>query len=260
VVDEVTVVRLPRDRLLMRDWLDASQSRHTVHGLFEVDVTEARRRLGDTSFTAFIIHCFAEALAAEPTLNSARRGRRLYRFHTVNVGTMVEVEEGGTKRLAGIVVHDAGRVGVPEIHRQIRAAQRRSASDLAGAAGMKPLLAMPRVARRALLRFMLARPRWAHRMGLLTGVTAIGMFGPGAGWGVPLSVGAAATCSLTVGGIARRPVLIDGNIENHEFVCLTLSIDHDLVDGAPAARFATALGRLIERADGLAAPYTVGAA
>jgi len=86
----------------------------------------------------------------------------------------------------------------------------------------------------------------------VTGVTAVGMFGHGAGWGVPFTVGAAGTTGLTVGGIGRRPVLVDGRLEEHEFVCLTLSFDHDLVDGAPATRFAAELSRLIESGDGLA--------
>jgi hypothetical protein len=71
--------------------------------------------------------------------------------------------------------------------------------------------------------------------------------------GVPFSVGAAGTTGLTVGGIGRRPVLVDGRLEEHEYVCLTLSFDHDLIDGAPATRFAAELSRLIECGDGLAA-------
>jgi pyruvate/2-oxoglutarate dehydrogenase complex dihydrolipoamide acyltransferase (E2) component len=35
---------------------------------------------------------------------------------------------------------------------------------------------------------------------------------------------------------------------------LTISVDHDLVDGAPAARFARRLADLVESADGLRSP------
>lgn len=37
-----------------------------------------------------------------------------------------------------------------------------------------------------------------------------------------------------------------------EYMDLTLSIDHDIVDGAPAARFAQCLRELLESASGLA--------
>ena len=50
----------------------------------------------------------------------------------------------------------------------------------------------------------------------------------------------------------RKPGLVgspgEERIEAREFVSLTLSIDHDIVEGAPAARFASRLKRLIEGA------------
>jgi len=246
---DVTVVRFPRERAMTREWLTVAASRHTIHGLIDLDVTESRRRLGDRSFTAYLIHCFATALAAEPRLNVARRGRHLYRFRTVHIGTMVEAEGG----LAGVVIRDADRKSVDDIHDEIRSAQSESAARLAEAAGLKAFFVLPSFVRRRALKYLLSRPVWAHERGLVTGVTAVGMFGHGAGWGVPFTVGAAGTTGLTVGGIGRRPVLVDGRLEEHEFVCLTLSFDHDLIDGAPATRFAAELSRLIECGDGLAA-------
>ena len=44
-------------------------------------------------------------------------------------------------------------------------------------------------------------------------------------------------CSYSHGSIINKPVLIDNKIENREHLCLTVSFDHDIVDGAPAARF-----------------------
>jgi pyruvate/2-oxoglutarate dehydrogenase complex dihydrolipoamide acyltransferase (E2) component len=73
------------------------------------------------------------------------------------------------------------------------------------------------------------------------------MFGAGAGWAVgivPLH-----TLCLTVGGITRKPGIIDVRIEPREYLALTVSIDHDIVDGAPAARFASRLRELIEGAE-----------
>jgi pyruvate/2-oxoglutarate dehydrogenase complex dihydrolipoamide acyltransferase (E2) component len=56
---------------------------------------------------------------------------------------------------------------------------------------------------------------------------------------------------LTVGGIAQKPGMVDGRIEPREFLSLTISFDHDIVDGAPAARFAARLKSLIECGYGL---------
>ena len=74
----------------------------------------------------------------------------------------------------------------------------------------------------------------AKRYGVV-GVTAVGMFGPSPMWLMPLS---AATVAVAVGSIVERPVAADGGIEAREHLCLTLSFNHDIIEGAPAARFA----------------------
>jgi pyruvate/2-oxoglutarate dehydrogenase complex dihydrolipoamide acyltransferase (E2) component len=56
---------------------------------------------------------------------------------------------------------------------------------------------------------------------------------------------------VTVGGIATKPRYIDGHLEPRELLDLTISVDHAIVDGAPAARFARRLTDLFEQADGL---------
>jgi pyruvate/2-oxoglutarate dehydrogenase complex dihydrolipoamide acyltransferase (E2) component len=82
-------------------------------------------------------------------------------------------------------------------------------------------------------------------------MSAIGMFGPGGGWGIPI---APPTLMITVAGIATKPRYVDGSLQPREMLDVTISADHDLVDGAPAARFARRLADLVQRADGLRSP------
>ena len=56
---------------------------------------------------------------------------------------------------------------------------------------------------------------------------------------------------LTLGGITEKPGVVDGQIAIREYLCLTVSLDHDIIDGAPAARFVTRLKELIESGYGL---------
>jgi pyruvate/2-oxoglutarate dehydrogenase complex dihydrolipoamide acyltransferase (E2) component len=56
---------------------------------------------------------------------------------------------------------------------------------------------------------------------------------------------------LTLGGIAEKPGVADGHIEPREYLCLTISLDHDIIDGAPAARFTARLKEMIESGYGL---------
>jgi pyruvate/2-oxoglutarate dehydrogenase complex dihydrolipoamide acyltransferase (E2) component len=81
------------------------------------------------------------------------------------------------------------------------------------------------------------------------GITAVGMFGGGhGGWGLtalPYSLG------LVVGSTAWKPAVVEGRIEPREILHLTVAFDHDVSDGAPAARFTRRLVELIERGYGM---------
>jgi pyruvate/2-oxoglutarate dehydrogenase complex dihydrolipoamide acyltransferase (E2) component len=79
------------------------------------------------------------------------------------------------------------------------------------------------------------------------------MFGAGGGWGIAFQLH---TLSIVIGGITRRPVLFQGRLVEREFLQLTVSVDHDVVDGAPAARFVARLRELLMAADEIGLPAT----
>jgi pyruvate/2-oxoglutarate dehydrogenase complex dihydrolipoamide acyltransferase (E2) component len=54
-----------------------------------------------------------------------------------------------------------------------------------------------------------------------------------------------------VGGIARKPAVIEERVEPRDMLDLTVAFDHDVVDGGPAARFVKRLVELIESGYGL---------
>lgn len=74
-------------------------------------------------------------------------------------------------------------------------------------------------------------------------VTSIGMIGNVNGWAVPYSIH---PLCFAIGSIIKKPGVKDDNIEIREFLNMTILIDHDVVDGAPAARFAARLEDLIK--------------
>ncbi len=91
-------------------------------------------------------------------------------------------------------------------------------------------------------------------------ITAVGMLGTGGGWGIG-PVGH--SLAVTVGGIAGEPCLTagaqDGPPANRERLCLTITLDHDLINGAPAARFIQQFKTLVECAAGLSEEDRPGA-
>jgi pyruvate/2-oxoglutarate dehydrogenase complex dihydrolipoamide acyltransferase (E2) component len=56
---------------------------------------------------------------------------------------------------------------------------------------------------------------------------------------------------ITVRGIASKPRYVDGQLRARGMLDLTISVDHEVVDGAPATCFAGRLAELVEQADGL---------
>jgi pyruvate/2-oxoglutarate dehydrogenase complex dihydrolipoamide acyltransferase (E2) component len=85
----------------------------------------------------------------------------------------------------------------------------------------------------------------AHELAGTVQVTAIGMFAAGGGFAIaPPTL---ASLLVVVGGLSRRPRVVDDQIAVRDVLDLTVSIDHDVVDGAPATRFGADLRRRMER-------------
>jgi pyruvate dehydrogenase E2 component (dihydrolipoamide acetyltransferase) len=55
---------------------------------------------------------------------------------------------------------------------------------------------------------------------------------------------------LGVGKITKKPVIVDGKVEVKPVIMLSLSYDHRIVDGAPAAEFLSRVKEKIEKIDG----------
>jgi pyruvate/2-oxoglutarate dehydrogenase complex dihydrolipoamide acyltransferase (E2) component len=241
-------------RLPLVDSMYVARRRSPIHALVEVDVTAARRALqahklgtGESlSFTAFVITCLARTLTEHPMAQAYRLGRRrLILFHDVDVCTLVEHDVGDVQVATPHVIRAANRRSLRAIHEEIRGAQKAGA-DYAWA---EPLYAsIPAPVRRTLWRALGRAPRLHKRIAGTVVVTAVGMFGQGSGWGIPITD---YTLALTIGGIAEKPGMVAGRIEVREYLSLTVSADHDVVDGAPLARFVERLKELIECGYGL---------
>jgi pyruvate/2-oxoglutarate dehydrogenase complex dihydrolipoamide acyltransferase (E2) component len=225
-----------------------------IHGLIEVDVTKPRQRIREIreqmgeslSFTGFIIYCCARAVDMNKDVHAYRDWRnRLTIFDDVDIATAVERSAEGRKRVVFAVIRAANRKSNKEIHQEIRQAQTKKAEEVQG---FQWIGAVPGFIRRLIFRVLGRAP---HQMKKIAGtvlVTSLGMFGGGAGWGIPM---VRHTLNVTVGGIVNRPCVSNTHLENREHLCLTISFDHDITDGAPAARFIHQFKELVESGNGL---------
>src|SRR5262249_514067 len=154
----------------------------------------------------------------------------------------------GQKQPIPSIIRAANRKTVREIHHEIRAAQEQDVTkDLMRFQSLPTLLFKPYL----WIFTWIGRTHpgvWKKNVGTV-GLTAVGMFGNGAGWGIPIAP--PTTLIMTVGGIGEKPGVVDGHITIREYLSLTISFDHDIIDGAPAARFTERLKDLIESGSGL---------
>jgi pyruvate/2-oxoglutarate dehydrogenase complex dihydrolipoamide acyltransferase (E2) component len=267
--DGYTVVPFPKTRHIYMDSLYLGQRKHTVYGLIEADVTNARQsirqhkaRTGETlSFTAFLIACVGKAVERNKYMHAYRNWRgQLVLFDEVDVTSMFEIEADGERLPLAQIIRAANKRTYREIHDEIRAIQAERKREQSLPYGrllwLYPLV--PAFIRRLAFRVLLKNPHWIKRSIGTVQLTAVGMFGKGGGWAITRPF---YTLAIAVGGIAERPKLVDGHIEAHDILSLTLSFDHDIIDGAPATRFSQRLKDLIESGYGLVdqalAPDTV---
>ena len=257
------VVDLAPGRRAWVNALDLSGPTHWMYGLLEVDVTVARQfiaehkaRTGEAlSFTGFLVSCLACAVDENKEVQAYLKGhKQLVLSDDVNVGMMVEHKAGEKTALMGHIIQGANRKTYREIHQEIRTVQSEPVPPSRGMPiWFRSAMLLPWPLSRLVKALLAMATRRDPTIRISTSgtvfVTAVGMFGKGhSGWGIattPHSLG------LVVGSMAWKPAVIEGRIEPRESLNLTVLFDHDVVDGAPAARFTRRLIELIESGYGL---------
>jgi pyruvate/2-oxoglutarate dehydrogenase complex dihydrolipoamide acyltransferase (E2) component len=255
---QVQVRPFPANRRLVTSALKAGRPKMPMYGLVDVDVTTANLLLAShdppSSLTAFVVATVARAVATHPEVHAYRNWRgQLVIHHYVDVATMVEIPTPQGLFAIPHVLRDADVRGVPELTAELRRVKREPTTsfsgrwlDRAGPAATRIPGVLPAMyavsARSAAVR---------QRVGTVA-VTSVGMFAGGGGFGItPLSLMSA---EVIVGGMSQRPRVVGGQIAIRDVLELTLAIDHNVVDGAPAARFAAEFRDLLESAAVLQPP------
>ena len=254
----------PASRIGTFDIGAVSRTKHQLKALIELDVTDARRliqekkRLGEKiSFNAWLIKCISTVVEKYPELHGVRKGsRQIVLYKDVDLSIMVEREVDGEKVPLPYIIRKANTKSIVEIQSETMAAQRQFISNEGNYVlgkkrseiMMKLYYGLPGFARRAVWRTILGSPSLTkHQMGTVM-MTSVGMAGRMNGWAIPSSVHPLA---FAVGSIVKKPGVVDGEIKIRDIMYMTVSVDHDVIDGAPAVRALDQLTRLVECGHGL---------
>jgi len=176
---------------------------------FQTDLPDA----GDLSYTDLFIKIAAAALREQPQLNARVEDGGVRLFDAIHIGLAVDTERG----LVVPVIREADRKGVAQIARE-----RRDLAERARSGKLRP----------------------DELSGGTFTLTNLGAFEIDAF--TPI-VNPPEGAVLGVGRIVKKPVVRDDELRPGMAVVLSLTFDHRLVDGGPAARFLQRIKTLVEK-------------
>lgn len=175
--------------------------------------TEGEKRgLPNITLNDMLVHATARALVKHPDLNAHFLGDRIARFTSVNIGVATDAPRG----LMVPVLRDVQALSLAEVSRQL-----------------KPLLSAAQAGT--------ISPD--HLQGGTFTITNMGMLG--VEQFTPI-LNAPEVAILGVGGLGLKPILRDGEVQHVQSIVLSLTIDHQAVDGAPGARLLHELATSLE--------------
>ncbi len=238
--------------------------KHSTHALLEIDVTTGRELIqqykkttgSNLSFTGWIIKCVAQATSEYPILNAYKHGqKKIVMFTDVDVPIPVEREIHGEPIPMAYIIRQANEKSVEEISKEIRKVQTETVDPNSQILGQqlnrteRLALHSPLILQKIII-WLVRRNAFFRKkyMGTI-GVTAIGMKGRFPGWVVPL--GGTISALIVLAGVKKKPGVIDDKIVIRDYLHLTLTTNHDLIDGGPLVRFTDRLVSLIESGYGI---------
>ena len=261
LVGAYEVRKFSKNRKMVFDVVDQAIKKHHIKALFELDVTLGREfirkheeQTGEKlSFTGWLMKCISEAINEYKEMNSIRKGKRKYYiFEDIDIGIIVEREFGGKLVPTKYFMKKVNEKSFREINDEIRKAQGR---ELKRTGHMKKenrtmnfFISLPRFIRKIVWWRINKNPIMRKRhLGAIT-VSSIGKYANHGGWGISFT---SETAHFMIGGIIKKPIVVDDKIVIREVLSTTVMIDHYIVDGGPFTKFLQRLVDLVQSGFGL---------
>jgi len=245
-MDKHKKIQFPKFRNNLKDFLDLSHGINFISGQSEADVTELRLQLKQLQSTseekqsliAYLIWAIGKSIELHPEMQSIKIKNKIILFENVDVAIMVEKEmENGDKIPFPYIIRGAQKKSYQEINSEINRIRKLSLAELKGEKKSAVLGWVPKRIRMKILRRALNNPQKRKDVLGTVGLTNLGSELAGRRfWANPVSP---YTCTMAIGSIYKN--------NDSEMLCLTMQINHDLVDGAPAVRFSTSFIDFIEK-------------
>lgn len=204
---------------MLKSWMTSPMVTHHV----KVDVTNLlylRKSINEdctdeekVTITDILVKILAKAVEKSPYINATLEGDKIKILKDVNIGIAIAIEKG----LVVPVIRDAGKQTILQISERIKEIGQKARENGLSMEDMS---------------------------GATITITNLGSYGS-VDWFTPI-INQPESAILGVGRIVKEPVVFEEKITIRSMMRLSLSFDHRIIDGAPAAEFLGILLKLIE--------------
>ena len=244
------------DRKLSIYGFDSVNNGHNIYALLEFDITNLRgylRRLRvdkkGCSLFVFMLKAIAVCLKEFPLFNSMVDEKRTTEFDRVDISVPVEIEKEGRIQNKQYLIRNADVKSIVDIEKEIEIAKN-TIDEQTGYILSKSIQSIMNVVPKWLAVKIIKSIMRNHKKVMeLSGsvfITSVSMFSTVPGFIIPY-IGGPKASSFAIGSTLKKPVVINDKIEIREILNITAVFNHDIIDGAPAARFINRLRKMIEK-------------
>jgi pyruvate/2-oxoglutarate dehydrogenase complex dihydrolipoamide acyltransferase (E2) component len=234
---------------------DSVNNGHNIFALLEFDITDLRKALRDKrivneggSLFAFLCKAIAKCLYENPLFNSMIDYKKTTNFESVDISIPIEIERNGKTINKQYLIKNASEKSIKEITFEINESKN-SIDDQIGyilAKSMRLIMKIvPGKIAVLLIRHIMRNHKKVKELSGTVFITSVSMFSNIPGYIIPY-IGGPKASSFAIGSTTKKPVVRNNEIVVREIINITAVFNHDIIDGAPAARFINQMRKYIE--------------
>lgn len=240
--NKYTVLPFSIERILVQDANRIGKRMPFIHALIDVDVTDVRKNIREIrkrykqqlSLTAYLLYCFSTTIAEDKNIHACKsRKNTIFIFDEVDVFFPLEIKQ---KVLKPQIILSANTKNPFMIDKEIHIAK--AEQKLVIDSRKKFFLGLPTFIKDLFYNSWMKNPLKRKKYFGTAYFSAAGMFSRGLTWGIPIPMH---TVGMFIGNIEMKTMQEKDVYSAREFLSITISVDHTIVDGADLGRFINSL-------------------
>lgn len=246
--DHYTLKPFSNERLMVSDANRIGKKIPFIHSVWELDITEIRKKIRQVrkkhsttlSLSTYFLYCFVVTINENKEVHAVKKGKRtLCIFDDVDVFFPIELNSGP---IDPKVIRSVNKKEIFDLQNEIEASKLKAQVNID--LNKKVFLSLPRMVRYFFYDFFLMKIPTLRKNTFGTAYfTSLSMHTNSKGVGIPIPMH---SIGMLMGTMEKKSRVVEGNTVIRDFMSITNSADHSIVDGAVLTRFVIRLKSNIE--------------